>query len=129
MEVCWTDSPECWAEENEKREAAEEECAFNKLSSLAKTIVNAPCNSRGHKGIETCDKPDMVQLVSLIDELNSYYSTLDYARSVFCTLEADGSGSLELRETGLAEEKNLLLFQFGCTSGEWIYFSGENCNG
>ncbi len=125
----------CDTDEYEKRKAEEVELVFSKLSPLAKTIVKAPANRHGHKEVSTCDKPDMGQLVSLVAELDAYYSTLDFQSSIFCALEADGSGSLHVRDYwGLEGNpinpniKDLLLFQFGCTAGDWLYFSGENCN-
>jgi hypothetical protein len=84
-------------------------------SLLVKFLVNQVNNIHGHGTFSTKYKPTMDELVSLIKELDIHYSTRDYAHSVFCEIESDGSGSINVRNyyPDSKNNKDLLLMTFG----------------
>jgi hypothetical protein len=84
-------------------------------SLLVKFLINQVNNTQGHGTFSTRYKPTMDELVSLTKELDIHYSTKDYNHSVFCEIESDGSGSINVRNYYADSENNkdLLLMTFG----------------
>lgn len=84
-------------------------------SLLVKFLVNQVNNAQGHGTFSTKYRPNMDELVYLTKQLDIHYSMKDYDHSVFCEIESDGSGSINVRNYYSDNENNkdLLLMTFG----------------